>query len=148
MAEMVESAQLRCQDLASLDSIATKAIEFAGDRRVWLIEGDMGAGKTTFIKEICRQLGVSDTVASPTFSIVNEYDSTVGSIYHFDFYRINDVTEAIQIGCEEYFFSGHYCFIEWAEKIEPLLPDSGVIVRINVVTEEIREFQFNTYDRT
>lgn len=148
MAEMVEGVQLRCQNLESLSSIATKAIEFAGEHKVWLIEGEMGAGKTTFIKEVCQILGVTDTVASPTFSIINEYHSNVGPIYHFDFYRIDDIAEAIQIGSEEYFYSGHFCFIEWAKKAEPLLPDTGLIIKIDVVSEEIREFQFKTYDRT
>jgi tRNA threonylcarbamoyladenosine biosynthesis protein TsaE len=92
----------------------------------------MGAGKTTFIKAICEALGVTDVINSPTFAIVNEYrsDTTAELIYHFDFYRINDVQEAYNIGATDYFDSGALCFIEWPEKIESLLPDDTVFVEI------------------
>jgi len=91
----------------------------------------MGAGKTTFIKAVCQQLGVTDdVVASPTFAIVNEYKGTQGPIFHFDFYRIKKISEAYDIGCEDYFYSGDLCFIEWPELIEPLLPDDAVCVTI------------------
>ena len=93
----------------------------------------MGAGKTTFIKEICRGLGVSDTTSSPTFAIVNEYITDEGeSIYHFDFYRIEKLEDAYEIGVEDYLYSGNYCFIEWAENIAPLVQPDFVKVHITV----------------
>lgn len=99
---------------------------------VVLFEGEMGAGKTTFIKAICREMGVSDSVSSPTFSIVNEYESRDGKrIYHFDFYRIKDESEALDIGFYEYLDSGNLCLIEWPSKIENLLPEHCMLVEIN-----------------
>ena len=92
----------------------------------------MGAGKTTFIKAVCEELGVKDVINSPTFAIINEYavPASGQSIYHFDFYRINEIGEALDIGTEDYFDSGAWCFIEWPEKIEPLLPDDTVCVTL------------------
>ena len=146
MSKVDDKVKLRCPDLASLNSIALQALLYAEDRRIWLIEGDMGAGKTTFVKAVCQQLSVLDTVASPTFSIINEYHSGHGPLYHFDFYRIEDVEEAIQIGCDEYFFSGQFCFIEWPEKVKPILPDEGMRVTITVESDQVREFQFEKYE--
>jgi tRNA threonylcarbamoyladenosine biosynthesis protein TsaE len=95
----------------------------------------MGAGKTTFIKAVCEELGVADTVTSPTFAIVNEYEAAGGRpIYHFDFYRIKKVSEAYDMGCEEYFYSGHPCFIEWPELIEEVLPEETVNVTIEALS--------------
>lgn len=117
-----------------LDSIrdAAKAfIEAMDDRTVFAFYGDMGAGKTTFIKAICEELGVEDVINSPTFAIVNEYRSDSDElIYHFDFYRINKVEEAYDFGYEDYLYSGALCFIEWPEKIEELLPSDIVNVSI------------------
>lgn len=117
-----------------LDSIrdAAKAfIEAMDDRTVFAFYGDMGAGKTTFIKAICEELGVEDVINSPTFAIVNEYRSASDElIYHFDFYRINKVEEAYDFGYEDYLYSGALCFIEWPEKIEELLPSDIVNVTI------------------
>ena len=92
--------------------------------------GGMGAGKTTFIKAVCEQLGVKDAVTSPTFAIVNEYASDFGPVYHFDFYRIDDIEEAYDMGCEEYFYSGETCIVEWSEKARELIPDDAWQVRI------------------
>ena len=92
----------------------------------------MGAGKTTLIKAICKLLGSEDIVKSPTFSIVNEYDSAAGSIYHFDFYRIQDLSEVFDIGFEEYIDSGNYCLLEWPELIEPLIPEHAAEINISV----------------
>ena len=103
-----------------------------GERKVFAFYGKMGAGKTTFIKAICEALGVEDVVTSPTFAIVNEYKAPSGSVYHFDFYRIKNLREAYDIGCEEYFYSGQPCFIEWPELIEELLPEDAVRVNIEV----------------
>lgn len=117
--------------LQDLPGIAKSIIADAGIEKVWRFDGEMGAGKTTFIKKICRELGVTDNVQSPTFSIVNEYiTSTNEAIYHFDCYRLASVEEALNIGIEEYFYSGNYCFIEWAERIEELIPENAVLIKI------------------
>src|SRR5687767_13502481 len=109
--------------LAELEQIGGQLVQTAGNLSVFVFHGDMGSGKTTFIKAICKFLGVTETMSSPTFSIVNEYQTNEGeTIFHFDFYRIKNETEAYDIGVEEYFDSGHYCFIEWPEKIPSLLP--------------------------
>ncbi len=118
-----------------LDTIREAAREFVAnmdDRTVFAFRGSMGAGKTTFIKAICEELGVEDVINSPTFAIINEYRSTTTGelIYHFDFYRINKLSEAEDIGTEDYFYSGALCFIEWPEKIEELLPGDVVEVAI------------------
>jgi len=107
--------------------------------RIFLLNGPMGAGKTTFIKYLCEQLGVKDSTSSPTFSIVNEYDSDNGPIYHFDFYRIKDEQEAFDFGYEEYFYSGAYCFIEWPEKIPNLLPEEAKEIHISIIDAATRK---------
>ncbi len=121
--------------IKNLDTIREAAREFVAnmdDRTVFAFRGSMGAGKTTFIKAICEELGVEDVINSPTFAIINEYRSTTTGelIYHFDFYRINKLSEAEDIGTEDYFYSGALCFIEWPEKIEELLPGDVVEVAI------------------
>lgn len=109
--------------------------------RIFAVYGSMGAGKTTFIKALCRLLGVEDIVQSPTFSIVNEYKTGAGvPIYHFDFYRIRNITEVYDIGYEDYFFTGNYCFLEWPELIVHLLPENTVHVHITGDNERIIEF--------
>ncbi len=114
-----------------MQAAARQFVEAMGTHRVFTFYGGMGAGKTTFIKALCQELGVTDdVVASPTFAIVNEYEGRDGAIYHFDFYRIHRLSEAQDIGCEDYFYSGRPCFIEWPELIEPLLPDDAVRVTI------------------
>ncbi|MBE6321843.1 MAG: tRNA (adenosine(37)-N6)-threonylcarbamoyltransferase complex ATPase subunit type 1 TsaE [Bacteroidales bacterium] len=123
----------------SLENIADAAKKFlaeAGDRRVFAFHGGMGAGKTTFIKALCLELGVTEVVASPTFAIVNEYMAQNGEpVYHFDLYRVKTMDEACDFGCEDYFYSGSYCFIEWPELVEPLLPDDTADVCITVDDE-------------
>lgn len=116
--------------IEDLKSAAEKLLNFAADEKIFLFEGDMGAGKTTFIKVIAETLGVKDLVSSPTFSIVNEYLALNGQVYHFDFYRIQDIQEAYDIGYEEYFYSGNVCLIEWPEKIAPLLPQHYIKIKI------------------
>ena len=118
-------------------------VESMGDNTVFAFYGKMGAGKTTFIKAVCEELGVDDTVTSPTFAIVNEYEAAQGRpIYHFDFYRIKKVSEAYDMGCEEYFYSGHPCFIEWPELIEEVLPEETVNVTIEALTNGERRLVF------
>jgi tRNA threonylcarbamoyladenosine biosynthesis protein TsaE len=109
--------------------------------RVFAFYGQMGAGKTTFIKAICSELGVSDIVQSPTFSIINEYKTKAGElVFHFDFYRIRSIIEVFDIGYEDYLYSGNYCFIEWPELVESLLPENTVRIYISGLSERIIEF--------
>ena len=122
---------------------AKQFAESMGENTVFAFYGKMGAGKTTFIKAVCEQLGVDDTVTSPTFAIVNEYEAAQGRpIYHFDFYRIKKVSEAYDMGCEEYFYSGHPCFIEWPELIEEVLPEETVSVTIEALPDGLRRLVF------
>ena len=131
----------------SLDNIRAAAREFVknmGEGNVYAFYGKMGAGKTTFIKAICEELGVDDVITSPTFSIVNEYRSeTTGElIYHFDFYRIKKLEEVYDMGYEDYFYSGALCFLEWLELIEELLPGSAVKVTITQNDDDSRTVDF------
>lgn len=125
--------EIKIQSLESIHEAAREFIAAMGDSTVFALYGKMGAGKTTFVKALCEELGVTDVISSPTFAIVNEYrsDETGELIYHFDFYRINKISEAEQIGTEDYFYSGALCFIEWPEKIEELLPGDVVNVTIS-----------------
>jgi|SRR5665647_2805987 len=125
---------LEIESLKTINKTALQFINQIGDRTVFAFNGKMGAGKTTFIKSICEAMGVKETVNSPTFSIVNEYEAANGKIiYHFDCYRINKIQEALDLGAEEYLYSGNLCFIEWSENITPILPDSLVNVNIEEV---------------
>lgn len=117
------------QDIKQVAKLLISAVE---NHKILLFYGEMGAGKTTFIKAFCTALGVEDTVSSPTFSIVNEYHYPAGIIYHFDFYRLKNQTEALDLGLEEYLYSGEYCLIEWPEKISDLLPENYLQINIEV----------------
>lgn len=131
-------------NITDLEEIARKIIGLAGDKTIWIFEGEMGAGKTTLIKAVCKELGVHSTVHSPTFSIVNEYITLEGdTIYHFDFYRLKRESEALDFGIEEYFDSGNICLLEWAEKIESLLPENCYTIRITVIDENSRNLQLS-----
>lgn len=130
---------------ADLNRVAAQIISFAAHTRIFLFYGDMGAGKTTLIKSLCEQLSVAEPATSPTFSIVNEYPSPSGKIYHFDFYRLKKETEALDMGYEEYFYSGAYCFIEWPEKIPNLLPEHYVTVKIAVTGENSRSIELERH---
>ena len=123
--------KLTIDSLETIHNTARQFIDQIGERTVFAFNGKMGAGKTTFIKAICEEMGVKETVNSPTFSIVNEYEGSGNRIiYHFDCYRINNIQEALDLGAEEYLYSGNLCFIEWSENIAPLLPDSIINVDI------------------
>ena len=124
--------EIKINSLADINSAAKQFIENMGDSKVFAFYGKMGAGKTTFIKAVCEELGVDDVVTSPTFAIVNEYQSaTTGEyIYHFDFYRIKKLDEVYDMGYEDYFYGGSLCFLEWPELIEELLPEDVVKVTI------------------
>ena len=122
---------------------ATDILDKCGSARVFAFDGKMGAGKTTFIKHLCEAMGTEDVVNSPTFAIVNVYEVANGEeVYHFDCYRIKDIREAMDFGAEEYLYSGNYCFIEWAEMIEPLLPEDTVWVKIEVEENGERTLSF------
>jgi tRNA threonylcarbamoyladenosine biosynthesis protein TsaE len=122
---------------SELPVAAQRLLEAFPDARVFAFHGEMGAGKTTFIKAICRELGVEEIMSSPTFSIVNEYAAREGgTIYHFDFYRLEDESEAYAAGLHEYFDSGAYCFVEWAERVPSILPSGTIQVHITVQGEE------------
>lgn len=125
--------------LRHLESVAKELLIYAGGIRIFAFYGPMGAGKTTFIQAICHSLGSDDLVTSPSFAIINEYTASLSeTIYHFDFYRIKNIDEAYDLGYEDYFYSGNYCFIEWPEMIGPLLPDQYLEVSIVVTGDDVR----------
>ena len=122
--------EISIQHLEDIREAARQFIDAMGEHTVFAFYGKMGAGKTTFIKAICEELGVSDVITSPTFAIVNEYTAEDGPIYHFDFYRIKKLEEVYDMGFEDYFYSGALCLIEWPELIEEVLPEDAVKVSI------------------
>lgn len=126
-------------DIENIKEVAKRFVEEMGERRVFAFYGKMGAGKTTFIKAVCEELGVKDVITSPTFAIVNEYTAEEKVIYHFDFYRIKKLEEVYDMGYEEYFYSGALCLIEWPELIEDLLPEDAVKVTIKELPDGRRE---------
>ena len=132
---------VRIEDIAE---VAALFLESIGDIPLLAFSGEMGAGKTTFIQALCKALGVSQDVNSPTFSLVNEYFTSNGeSLFHFDLYRIESPEELFDLGYEEYFFSGKRCFIEWPEKASHLIPDDALIVHIEVREDGSRELSYD-----
>lgn len=132
------------KDISLIDEAAKEFVAAMGSATVFAFYGTMGAGKTTFIKAICQQLGVEEVITSPTFAIVNEYLSvkTNRPIYHFDFYRIKKLEEVFDMGYEDYFYSDSLCFLEWPELIEEILPDDAVKVTITEMGDGSREVEF------
>ena len=136
--------EIKINSLADINEAAKQFIENMGDGKVFAFYGKMGAGKTTFIKAICEELGVDDVITSPTFAIVNEYQSatTGDSIYHFDFYRIKKLEDVYDMGYEDYFYSGSLCFLEWPELIDDLLPEDATKVTIEATDDGGRVVKF------
>lgn len=131
--------RIEIKHISDINNAARQFIDQIGDKTVIALYGAMGAGKTTFIKAVCEELGVTETITSPTFAIVNEYKSGDSSpIYHFDFYRINKLEEVYDFGYEDYFYNGNLCFIEWPELIESLLPDNCLKLKISETESGVR----------
>lgn len=141
---MEEKLRISIDSLSELSRVADAVVERLGERRVVAFRAPMGAGKTTLIAEIVAALGSGDVVTSPTFALVNEYGTGEGGVvYHFDFYRIERVEEAFDMGYEEYFYSGELCLVEWPEKIEELLPDDVMTVTITIDGDSARTFEID-----
>ena len=132
---------IEINSLDELDTVAEAVINALDGRTVVAFDAPLGAGKTTLISRIAALLGAEDSVTSPTFAIVNQYEGTKHTIYHFDMYRIERVEEALDFGSEEYLSSGDLCLVEWPEKIEPLLPDDTMVVRIEILSDTARRFE-------
>ena len=129
--------------LQQLEEVAQKIIA-NNPNKVILFHGEMGVGKTTLIKQLCKVLGVTDATSSPTFSLVNEYETTTNQlVYHFDFYRLNKETEALDMGIDDYLYSGNWCFIEWAEKIQNLIPESHSVITISLLADGKRSLKLS-----
>ncbi len=135
--------EITFKGLDEIEQAAQKFIQEIKSKKLIAFYGEMGVGKTTFIKQLCKILNVVDTVASPTFSIINEYHTSENDkVYHFDFYRIEDIDEVYNLGYEDYFYSENYCFLEWPELVEELLPDSILRVKINILEDQSRSITF------
>ena len=135
----MKNMEIIIKDIESIGTAARQFVNEIGSHKVFAFYGTMGAGKTTFIKAVCEVLGVKDVITSPTFAIVNEYESDNGPIFHFDFYRIKKLEEVYDMGYEDYFYSGSLCFIEWPELIEDLLPEDAVRVTITELPGGMRK---------
>ena len=136
----------RTYRLNELTEVAAELMRAAEGLTVWLVNGEMGAGKTTLVKAICKHILVKEVVSSPTFSIINEYRTEVGQpVFHFDFYRLKKETEAYDLGVNEYFDSGNLCLIEWSEKIPSLIPDHYLNIQIKNIDSHIRSIHYARY---
>ena len=138
--------ELLIKDIKALKAAVPIVLEQVANRKKWCFYGEMGTGKTTFIKELCAYLGVQEGVTSPTYSLINEYLYLEGkqpaSIYHFDLYRLNSLEEALDIGIEEYLEGPNYCFMEWPELIEAILPEEVVKISLEIVEDSMRKIVF------
>lgn len=132
--------ELTIKSIHELPEAAAKFLAAFREERHFAFYGSMGAGKTTFIKALCQYMGTSDNVTSPTFALVNEYNTeNYGDILHFDFYRLKDISEALDIGFDDYMDSGNYCFMEWPERVEDILPERLVVVKLDTLNADTRE---------
>ena len=139
--------EIKIQSLEHIHEAAREFIAAMGDNTVFALYGKMGAGKTTFIKALCQELGVEDVVTSPTFAVINEYRSDIaGELIHFDFYRIKKLEEVYDMGYEDYFYSGALCFIEWPELVEELLPGNTIKVTIEELEDGSRKLTMENLD--
>ena len=146
MPELVSTAEEISYSLAQIQEAAQKLLQAGRDANVWALHGTLGSGKTTLTKAVLNALGSHETVASPTFSIVNEYQTDKGeTVYHFDFYRIKNEMEAYDIGTDEYFDSGHLCLVEWPEKILSLLPAQHFEIQIEIIDEHNRLIRYRKH---
>ena len=137
---------IKADALSDLPKVASKIIDFGGEDKIWVLVGEMGAGKTTLTKALGQALGVLDIVQSPTFSIVNEYlTDKKETIYHFDFYRLERPEEAVAIGIEEYFYSGNLCILEWPQRIGGLMPDKFLKIEIEDLGAEQRYYKLSKH---
>lgn len=135
------------ESLSDLPAVADAIAKYAGDEKIWLFEGNLGAGKTTLIKNICSTLHCRDAVSSPTFSLINVYSSEkYGEIYHFDLYRMKSEDEVLDIGADEYLDSGNFCFIEWPEKLGNLFPDKFLKISVEIVKGNRRIINLTKYE--
>ncbi len=130
--------------LDKIQEAAVKFLELTTGYKLFAIQGEMGAGKTTFIHALCKVMGVKDSISSPTFSIINQYSASAGqTIYHMDLYRIKDENEAINAGIEDCLYTGNTCFVEWPEKIPAIFPDKTLYIRVYVIDTNTRKLQIN-----
>ncbi|MEL6863270.1 MAG: tRNA (adenosine(37)-N6)-threonylcarbamoyltransferase complex ATPase subunit type 1 TsaE [Bacteroidota bacterium] len=140
--------ELYLSDISEMDQAVRQILDYAGQRKKWVFTGEIGAGKTTFIQHLCRQLGVEEPVTSPTFSIINEYPyqrpdtGEKGLIRHLDLYRLRNIEEALDVGIEDILDDPHYCLIEWPEIIESLLPDKMIKINIGILDNSVRKILF------
>lgn len=129
---------------ADLADVAQELLQVAGPCRVWTFAGELGAGKTTLIRALCTQLGVpAAEVTSPTFALINEYQANhTKTVYHMDLYRLQSLEEALDIGVEDYFYSGSYCFVEWPEVVAPILPEGTMTIKLEITGDSMRKILF------
>lgn len=134
---------LEVSSVHDLQEVAKRLLDFCEHRKIWAFLGEIGAGKTTLITQLCELLEIEDIVSSPTFSIVNEYIGTANNVFHIDLYRLKSIEEALNIGIEEYLYSGHFCFVEWAKLIENLLDDKNLVtIKIKILDNNNRQITF------
>jgi tRNA threonylcarbamoyladenosine biosynthesis protein TsaE len=137
--------QYSIHSIAELDDLALKILTLAEQRRIFIFKGNLGTGKTTLIKSFCKLLGVKDETSSPTYSIVNEYLAENKKVYHIDLYRLNSLDEALEVGLEDYLDTENYCFIEWPQIAEELLPEHYIAINIEKLAYEERQFNVQVF---
>lgn len=134
--------KLQIQSISEIDKLVEVFFQISQGEKITFLYGDLGAGKTTFVKRLVERLGSTDETSSPTYSLVNEYDVTGGKLYHIDLYRLNDEQEALEIGIEDYLYSGHYCMVEWPQVIEKLV-NRAVEIKITTNKDESRSVEID-----